>query len=117
MKIQWTIVLISALTDFMIVMGGCLSGAMIAVGTTVMPSQAVFLLGFILGAVAAARTIQQALKITPDISAALVGAPSITSTSTVTSSGLTPAKPVQTSAVVIPGPAIAAIPAVPIAAL
>jgi len=73
MKVAWAVLLISALTDFLINSGTSLMAAMMATGSAAMPSSAVILVVLIGGVVQAARTIQQALKVTPEISAALRG--------------------------------------------
>ena len=73
MKVAWTILLISAFTDFVVTVGTSLGTAMVATGSAQMPSNAVLLLSVIGGMVAAARTVQQALKASPETSAALKG--------------------------------------------
>jgi hypothetical protein len=62
MKIAWTILIISAFTDFIITGGTALGTAMVATKDASMPSAPAMLLAGIGGIVAAARTIQQALK-------------------------------------------------------
>lgn len=84
MKIAWVVLLISALTDFIINAGTALGSAMVATGSAAFPSQAVVLLAFLGGLVAASRTIQQALRSTPETASVLKGDQSITQTSTVT---------------------------------
>jgi nucleoside phosphorylase len=74
-KIAWTILLISALTDFVINAGTALTAAMLATGSAQIPSDAVLILSAIGGAISAARTIQQALKSTGVTVAALHGDP------------------------------------------
>ena len=83
MKIAWIIVLISAFTDFVITMGTGLSAAMVATDSAAMPSGASVLLCVIGGLVQAARTVQQALKATPETAAALRGSESTVITNTV----------------------------------
>lgn len=83
MKVAWAILIISALTDFIINAGGALVAAMVATGSAVMPSNAVLLLALISGVVSASRTIQQALKASPETSAALKGSVSMVQTSTI----------------------------------
>jgi hypothetical protein len=61
-RTQGVILLVSAATDFVITMGTSLTTAMVAMGTTEMPSKAVVVVALIGGGVAFARTIQQALK-------------------------------------------------------
>ena len=73
MKIAWLILLISAFTDFVITAGTALTTAMVAQGTAQMPSAAILLLAVIGGLVSGARTVQQALKATPEQTAALRG--------------------------------------------
>jgi hypothetical protein len=73
MKSQWTILIISAITDMVISAGTSIGTAMIATGSAQMPTTAVLVLSMIGGLVAAARTIQQALKVTPQTAAALRG--------------------------------------------
>lgn len=83
MKIAWTILIISALTDFLITVGTSLSTAMVATGSAAMPNKAVVMLSLIGGIVAAARTIQQTLKTTPDTHAALRGDVSVVTSETI----------------------------------
>lgn len=83
MKTAWTVLIISALTDMIINIGTSLAAAMVATGSATMPSDAVILLSVIGGLVAAARTIQQALKATPETQAALRGDVSVVSTTAV----------------------------------
>ena len=73
MKKAWTVLIISSLTDFVINAGTGLGTAMVATGKAEIPSNAVLLLCLMGGLVQAARTIQQALKSTPETSAALSG--------------------------------------------
>ncbi len=84
MKQAWAILIISAITDLMISSGGVLLGAMMATGTATMPNNAVWLVALVTGAVSMARTIQQALKATPETSAALTGGISTVATTTLT---------------------------------
>jgi hypothetical protein len=74
--------LISALTDGVITAGSALIAAMIGSGVAAMPSKAVWIVCLVGGVVQAARTIQQALKATPETSAALKGAESTATTHT-----------------------------------
>lgn len=83
MKVAWVILLISAGTDFIITVATALTSAMVAMGTAEFPSKPVLLLAGLGGLVAMSRTIQQALKATPETSAALKGDTSVVSTSTV----------------------------------
>lgn len=73
MKTAWAILLISALTDFIITGATAITSAMVATGSAEIPSKAVVILAVLGGLVAAARTIQQALKATAETSAALRG--------------------------------------------
>lgn len=82
MKVAWTILLISALTDCLVTAATALTSAMVATGKAEMPNKAVLFLGLLGGIVAAGRTIQQALKTTPETAAALKGDVSIVSTTT-----------------------------------
>lgn len=82
MKTSWAILIISALTDCLIVVVNGLTSAMMATGVAAIPNRAVIMVNVLLGLAALARTIQQALKATPDTSAALRGQPSVTSTVT-----------------------------------
>lgn len=75
MKSEWVILLVSAFTDAIISGGTSLASAMVATGSIQVPSAAVMILSAIGAAVAAARTIQQALKATPAATAALRGDP------------------------------------------
>lgn len=61
MKIAWLILLVSAMTDFVITAGTSMGTAMVATGSAQFPSHAVILLSTLGGAVSAARTIQQKL--------------------------------------------------------
>lgn len=67
-KIAWTIVLVSALTDFMIAGGGAYTSAVVAYPEQHFNKEQVILV-LVLGLMAAARTVQQALKSTPEGSA------------------------------------------------
>lgn len=62
MKIAWIVLIISALTDFVINTGTSVMAAMMATGNAVMPARAVIFLAVIGGLVQFSRTIQQALK-------------------------------------------------------
>lgn len=79
----WVILSISALTDFIITGATAITSAMVATGGADMPSKGVLVLALLGGLVSAARTIQQALKATPETSAALTGEHSVVSTTTV----------------------------------
>ena len=75
MKIQWTILIITAITDLIIAGGGALSAAMVATGSTTMPNDAAVLFAIISGLIIAARTVQQKLATTPEAVAGLRGDP------------------------------------------
>lgn len=60
MRIAWTILVISALTDALVAAGGALATA--SVETSWVPGGGAILVASITGLVAGARTIQQALK-------------------------------------------------------
>ena len=62
MSKEWTILLISGATDFIILTGTSLTAAMMAKGDAQLPTWPVILLSVIGGIVAFARTIQQSLK-------------------------------------------------------
>ncbi len=62
MKTAWIILIVSAMTDFVITAGTSMGTAMVATGSAQFPSHAVILLSALGGATSAARTIQQALK-------------------------------------------------------
>ena len=83
MKTAWTILLISALTDFFITAATDLTTAMVATGSAEMPSQATIVLVLLGGGIQAGRTIQQALKATPETAAALKGDQSVVTTKTI----------------------------------
>lgn len=73
MKVAWAVLLISAFTDFVITAGGSIVTAITTMTTPDWPPRYVFLIAIMLGLVAAARTIQQALKATPETTALLKG--------------------------------------------
>lgn len=83
MKFAWIILLISALTDFVVTAATGVITAMTATGSAALPNRATIVLCSLGGAVAAMRTIQQALKATPETAAALRGDTSIVKTATV----------------------------------
>lgn len=83
MTYAWIILLISALTDFGINAIPVIMAAMMATGSAAVPSKAILILGALTGSLAALRTIQQALKSTPETSAALKGDSSMVATTTV----------------------------------
>jgi hypothetical protein len=72
-KIAWLILSISAFTDFVITAATALTTAMVATGSAQLPNSAIVILAVLGGLVSGARTIQQALKATPEQSAALRG--------------------------------------------
>ncbi len=65
--------IISAFTDFVITAATAVTSAMVSTGSADFPSKAVTLLAVLGGLVSAARTIQQALKQTPETTEALKG--------------------------------------------
>ena len=65
MKIAWTILLISALTDFVIAAGGAYTSAIVAFPMQKFDAEQIILFS-VLGLIAASRTIQQGLKTTPE---------------------------------------------------
>jgi len=73
MKIAWLVLIISALTDFIITAATAVTSAMVGSGSTDFPNKAVLLLAVLGGLVSGARTIQQALKTTPEQTEALKG--------------------------------------------
>lgn len=75
MKTAWAILLISALTDFIISAGTAITAAMVATGSAQMPDTPVIVLSVIGGVVAFARTIQQALKSSAELKAEVTGQP------------------------------------------
>jgi hypothetical protein len=75
MKSQWTILLVSAFTDFIISFGTAVMAGMVGNGAAVIPPPAVLILAGVGGLVAFGRTVQQALKATPQASAELKGDP------------------------------------------
>ncbi len=62
MKSNWFVLIISALTDFIIVAGTALTSAMMAKGTAEIPTAPILLLVAIGGTMAMARTIQQGIR-------------------------------------------------------
>jgi len=83
LKMAWLVLIVSAVTDFIINAGTALTAAMLASGVAQIPNRAVILVVVIGGVVSMARTIQQALKATPETSAALKGDVSTVTTSTI----------------------------------
>jgi hypothetical protein len=75
MKTAWAILLISAITDMLISSGTAISAAMVATGSTVMPTTPVIVLSLIGGIVAFARTIQQGLKTAVEMKAESTNVP------------------------------------------
>ena len=65
MKIAWTVLLISALTDFLIAAGGAYTSAVVAFPMQKFNGEQIVLF-LVLGLVAASRTVQQGLKGTPE---------------------------------------------------
>ena len=83
MKSAWIILVISALTDFGIVVAAGLVSAMMATGQATMPNQSIVVLNLLIGLGAFLRTIQQALKNTPETAAVLKGSETTTKTLTI----------------------------------
>ena len=73
MKFAWIVLIISGLTDALIVIVNGLTSAMVSTSAVAMPSRPVILINILFGVAALARTVQQALKATPETSAALKG--------------------------------------------
>lgn len=61
----WISLVISGVTDFIISAGGCVTTAMVATGSTAMPSTATWIFAVITGAVAASRRLQALLQVPP----------------------------------------------------
>lgn len=83
MKMAWIVLLISATTDFFITAATSVMTAMTATGSASLPNKATILICVLGGGIAMMRTIQQALKATPETAAALKGDLSTVSTQTV----------------------------------
>jgi len=94
MKIAWTILLVSALTDFMIAGGGAYTSAIVAFPDQKFNKEQVILF-LVLGLIAASRTIQQGLKTTPEGSA---GSAALTTPVTDTKTTITSATMTKTEA-------------------
>jgi hypothetical protein len=62
---KWVTLIVSALTDFIISAGGCLTSAMVATGNPAVPSIGVIIFSTVTGLVAAARGTQKLLTPTP----------------------------------------------------
>ena len=73
MKVEWAILLITALTDFMLTFLTGLGTAMATSHTVGLPDASTILVAAIGGGVVAFRTVQQALKANPVTTAALKG--------------------------------------------
>jgi hypothetical protein len=58
-------IIVSALSDFVISAGGCMTTAMVATGSTTMPSTAVLVFSGVTGAIAAARGVRALLTPPP----------------------------------------------------
>ena len=67
----WVLLLISSLTDLVIVAGSTVIGAMLATGNTVAPSKEVWILALVSGLIAAAKEIRSLLHLAPADAAAL----------------------------------------------
>ena len=80
LRVAWTVLLISAMTDFFITSG---TAWVTFASTGQSPTKMAIATMIVGGLIAAARTIQQALKSTPETAAALKGDFSTTATATV----------------------------------
>ena len=67
----WVIIILSALTDFLIAGGGTLLGAIVESGTKTMPSAVVILVAGLAGLIAAAKEVRSQLHLSPTDAAAL----------------------------------------------
>jgi len=67
----WVIILLSALTDFLIAGGGTLMGAIVESGSKAMPSSVVMLVAVLAGLIAAAKETRSLLHLAPPDAAAL----------------------------------------------
>ena len=70
----WLTLIVSAMTDFVIGAGGCLTTAMVATGSTTMPTAPVMIFAIVTGAVTAARRVQALLQ-SPPLRQGIVGSP------------------------------------------
>ncbi len=61
----WLTLIISAVSDFVIVAGGALMTAMVAAGSQQMPSTTAFLFAWVTGVVAAARRVEALMRTPP----------------------------------------------------
>jgi hypothetical protein len=61
----WITLTVSALTNFIISAGGCLTTAMVATGSATMPTAAVMIFATVTGLIAAARGLQAILSAPP----------------------------------------------------
>lgn len=61
----WLTIIVSATSDFVISAGGCLTTAMVATGSTQMPTTAVLIFALTTGAIAAARGVRALLAPPP----------------------------------------------------
>jgi hypothetical protein len=91
MRVAWTVLLVSAFTDFLIAGGGAYVSAVVAYPEQKFNKEQVFLF-LVVGTVAAARTIQQALKSTPEGTAGSVALTSGVTASKTTITGTTETK-------------------------
>lgn len=73
MKIAWFNLFVSAFTDFGITAATSIVTVMVAMGDAQLPSKAAVLVALLGAFVSALRTVQQALKATPEVTAALKG--------------------------------------------
>lgn len=61
----WVTLIVSFITDFIISAGGALSTAMVATGSTSMPTKATTAFAIVTGLIAASRRIQALLQVPP----------------------------------------------------
>ena len=88
MKIAWAILLITALTDFLIT-GGTAIMTVMSETKNGLPGMSAWIAAGIGGLIVAARTVQQALKATPATTADLKGVPVTVVTTTPTATVMT----------------------------
>ncbi len=61
----WLLILISSITDFVIVSGSTVLGAMLATGNTGIPPKSVWILAGLSGLIAAAKEVRSLLHLSP----------------------------------------------------
>ena len=67
----WIIIVLSALTDFLIAGGGTLLGAIVESGTKTMPSGVIILVACLAGLIASAKEVRSQLHLSPTDAAAM----------------------------------------------